>query len=123
MHFADFAGGAFALGSFVDESLDFVDDRFEFRRRYWTLLARFQQALQNFLAVESFAAAVFLDHHVRNFVDALVSGETAPALQAFAAAANQIAGAAFARVDHFVVDVRAERALHCDESPLPGSLP
>jgi hypothetical protein len=67
--------------------------------------------LQNFLALEAFAAAILLDDHVRNFVDAFVRGEAPRTLQALAAAANGITGAAFARINHLVVDVRAERTL------------
>jgi len=74
-------------------------------------LASFQQALENFLALEAFTAPVFLGHHVWNFVDAFVGGEAAGTLEAFASAADGVAGAAFAGIDHFVVNWRAKRTL------------
>ena len=45
----------------------------------------------NLLAVEFLPPAVLLDHHVRDFVDPLVSGEAALTRQAFAPAADGIA--------------------------------
>src|ERR1700684_282013 len=116
-HLADFGGGQLALGRVVHHAFDVVDDRFEFRRRHRALFARLQQSLQNFLAFEPFAAAIFFDDHVGNFIDALVGGEAAAALQAFAAAANRVAGTAFARIDYLVIDVGTERALHSAGSP------
>jgi hypothetical protein len=59
--------------------------------------------LEKFLTFEFFTTAVFLNDHVRNFVDAFVGGKAAIALQAFAPAANQIASARFARVHYFVI--------------------
>ena len=94
-----------------------VDDGFQLWRSYRPLLASFQQSLQNLLTLETLAAAVFLDDHVGNFVDALVGGEAAATFQAFAAAADGVAGAAFAGINDLVVHVRAERALHSAESP------
>jgi hypothetical protein len=116
-HFADFGGGQFPFGGFVDHAFDFVHDGFELGRGNGTLFAGFQQALQNFLALEAFAAAVFLDDHVGNFVDAFVSGEATRAFQAFAAAANGVAGAALAGVNYLVIEMRAERALQLASSP------
>src|SRR5258708_15056961 len=116
-HFADFGGGELAFGGFVHDAFDFVDDAFEFRRGHRALLAGLQQALQNFLTFETLAAAIFLDDHVGDFVDSLVGGEAAAAFEAFAAAANGIAAAAFAGINHLVVDVRAERAFHSADSP------
>src|SRR6266436_32541 len=126
-HFADFRSCQLALGGFVHHAFDFVDDAFELGRGHRPFLAGFQQTLQNFLALEAFAAAVLLDDHVRNFVDTLVGGEAASAFQTFAAAANGVAAAAFARINHLVVDVRTERAFHSVDSPgrvrLPPLLP
>ena len=103
-HFADFGGGEFALRGFVDHAFDFVDDGFEFRRGDRAFLAGFQKSLQNFLAFEALAAAILLDDHVGNFVDAFVGGEAAGTFQAFAAAADGVAGAALARVNYLVID-------------------
>jgi hypothetical protein len=98
-HFADFRGGQFPFRCLMHHAFDFIHDGFEFRRGNGTFFAGFQQALQNFLALEAFAPPILLDHHVGNFVDAFVGGETARAFQAFAAAANRVAGAAFAGVN------------------------
>src|SRR5260370_7568599 len=116
-HFADFGGGQLALGGFVHDAFDFVNDAFKLGRRHRPFFAGFQQALQNFLALEAFATAILLDDHVGNFVDALVGGEAASTFEAFAAAANGVAAAAFARINHLVVYVRTERAFHSEDSP------
>src|SRR5439155_1739091 len=81
------------------------------------LFARFQKSLQYLLPLEALAPPVFLDHHVRNFINAFVRGESPPALQALAAPPDGVAHAAFPRIDHLVVNVRAKRALHGAESP------
>src|SRR5579863_8145259 len=101
----------------MDKSLHFVHQRLELGRGHGPFLARFQQPLQNFLPVEALAAAVLLDHHVWNFVDALVGRVTPAALQAFPASADQIARAALARVNDLVFHDRTKWALHCAESP------
>ena len=117
-HFTDFGGSEFALSGFVDHTFDFVDDGFEFGRGDGALFAGFQKSLQNFLALEAFAPAVFLDNHVRDFIDAFVGGEAAGTFQAFTATADGVAGAALTRVNYLVIDVRAEGALHSKVSPL-----
>src|SRR5258708_30060639 len=122
-HFTDFGGGEFALGGFVHDAFDFVDDGFELRSGHGPFFTSFQQALQNFLALESFAAPVLLDDHVGNFVDAFVSGEAASTFEAFAAAANGVAGTPFPRINHLVVYLRAEGALHSVASPGPVLVP
>src|SRR5713101_8505343 len=94
-HFADFGGGQFALRSLMDHALDLIHDRFQFRGGHRPLLASLQQPLQNLLALEALPPPVFLDHHVRNFVNALVGGEPPPAFQALPPAANHVPGAAF----------------------------
>src|SRR3984957_20393483 len=118
---ANFGSGAFAVRGFADECLRFVDNCFKLADGHRAFFAGLQQSLEDFLALEFLAASVFLDHHVRNFVNTLVGGEPAIALQAFAAATNQVAGARLARVDHFVVQVRAERALHFEVSCVSAS--
>jgi hypothetical protein len=117
-HFADFSGGEFALRGFMDHAFDFVDDGFEFRRGNRAFFAGFQKSLQNFLALEALAAAILLDDHVRNFIDAFVGGEAAGTFQAFTAAADGVAGAALTRINYLVIDMRAEGALHSKVSPL-----
>ena len=53
-------------------------------------LAGLQQAAQHFLPLELLAAAVFLHHHVGDFVDALIGGKALVASLALAAAADGI---------------------------------
>src|SRR5690348_2299814 len=77
----------------IPEVLCVIHQRFEFRRRPRTLLTRPQHPLQNFVPVEFLAPPVLLNHHVRNFVNALIRGESLPAFQAFAPPPNQIARA------------------------------
>src|SRR4029077_12038981 len=119
---ADLAGLALALGRFMDKALYFVHQRLELCRGHGPLLARLQQALQNFLPVKAFAAPVLLDHHVRDFVDAFIRRVAPAALQAFPAAADQITGAALARINNLVFHDRTKWALHRAESPRNFSL-
>jgi hypothetical protein len=76
-----------------------VRDRLELDHCDRPFFARLEHPGQNFLPIESFAAAVFLDDHVRNFVDAFITGETPFALQTLPSPANRIAFLAFARID------------------------
>src|SRR5882672_9511116 len=101
----------------MHHGFDFIDNGFKLGRRHRPLLASFQQTLQNFLTFESFAAAVLLDHHVRNFINPLVRGEAPSAFQALPPAPNGVAAAALSRINYFVVDMRTERALHSAISP------
>ena len=64
------------------------------------------------MAVETLAAAVFFDDHVRDFVDALVGGEAAIAALAFAAAADGVSFFAFARVDDAILPEAAIGTFH-----------
>src|SRR4029077_14281074 len=70
------------------------------------------QAVQHLLAIEFLAPAVFFHHHVGNFVDALIGGETPAAFQALATAANRLGLFAFARVDDLIIQMAAKRTLH-----------
>ena len=111
-HLADFGGGQLPFRGFVDHAFDFVNDAFKFWCGHGTLFASFQQTLQDFLAFEALAAAIFFDDHVGNLIDALVSGKAAGAFQAFAATTNGVAGAALAGIDDLVVKMSTERTLH-----------
>src|SRR6266480_791260 len=71
-----------------------------------------QQTIEHFLSIEFLPAAVLLDHHVGDFVDALVSGEALAALQTLAAPADGIGFLALARVHHLVIFKTTERTLH-----------
>src|SRR6266481_484567 len=121
-HFADFRGGQLAFGGLLHYAFDFIHDCFELRRGHGTLFASLQEPLQNFLPFETLAPPVLFDDHVRDFVDAFVGGEPPAAFQALAPPANGVAEAAFPRINHFVVDVRAKRTLHWAESPCFAAL-
>jgi hypothetical protein len=110
--FADFAGFALTLGGLDDEGLGFIHDLLELADRHRAFLAGAHQTVENFLAVKTLAAAVFLYNHVWNFIDALVGGEALFALQAFAAAADGIGFLAFARIHDFVIFKPAKGAFH-----------
>ncbi len=87
--FAHFlAGLALAFGRLVDKALHLIDQRLQQPVAAGAFSQDFSKPCKIFLAVESFAAAVLLDNHVGDFVDALVGGMAAPAFQAFAAAAK-----------------------------------
>ncbi len=113
---ADFAGLALALRRVDHKAFGVVDDLLQLAHGDRPLLAGAQQAVEDFLALEFLAPAVFLHHHVGNFVDALVGGEALLALQALAAAADGFAFLALARIDHLVVFKAAKRTLHGRES-------
>src|SRR5215510_9848360 len=89
-HLADFRCRAFALRRSLHESFDRIDYGFEFGGRDGTFLACAEQARHDFVAVERFAPAIFLDDHVRNFVNSFVGGESPLAFQALAAPAYRI---------------------------------
>src|SRR5260370_27573347 len=116
-HFADFGGGQLAFGGLLHHAFDFIHDRFQLGSGHGPFFARFQESLQNLLAFETLAASVLLDDHVGNFVDALVSRETAAALQTLAPAADGIAYAALPRINHLVVHVRAKRTIYSAYTP------
>src|SRR5213593_2166414 len=109
---AQFAGLALALGGLDYKSFRLIYDLLQLADRYGSLLAGPQQAIQHLLAIEFLPAAVFLDHHVGNFVDALVSGEALAALQTLAAPADGIGFLALARIHHLVIFKTTERTLH-----------
>jgi len=107
-----FAGLAFALGGLDHKRLRFIDNLLEPADGHGAFLAGAHQSVEHLLAVKTLAAAVFFHHHVRNFVDALVSGEALFALQAFAAAADGIGFLALARIHDLVIFKPAKRAFH-----------
>src|SRR5580692_7126258 len=111
-HFADLGRGELALRRFVNHAFYFIHNGFQLRRGHRPLLASLQQSLQNLLPFEPLAPAVLLNHHIRNFVDALVGGKSPAALEALPPPPNRISSAAFTRVDHLIVQMRAERTLH-----------
>jgi hypothetical protein len=74
--------------------------------------AGFQDTSQNFLAIESLPTSVFLDDHVRDFVDSLVAGKAPFTFQALPSPANGIAVLTFSRVDDLVVEVTTKWTFH-----------
>ena len=109
---AQLAGLALALRRIQDEGLGFVDNLLHLADGNWPLLAGAQQSVQHFLAVEFFAASIFLHHHVRNFVDALVGRKALLALQAFPAPADCFALFTLSGIHYFVVYKPTKRAFH-----------
>src|SRR5262245_623029 len=95
-HLADSRCRAFAFRRSLHEGFDRIDYGFEFGGRDGAFLAGAKQPRHDFVAVEGFAPAVFLDDHVRNFVNSLVGGEPPLAFQALPATAYRIALARFA---------------------------
>src|SRR5579871_830756 len=78
--------------------------------------AGLEKAVQYLLPVELLPPAVFLDHHVGNFVDPLVGGKAALAGETLSAAANGIAFAAFPGIYDFILQVTAKRTVHSSAS-------
>src|ERR1700693_770703 len=116
--FAEFAGLALAFLRIDDKGFGLVHNLLELADWHRPFLTCTQQAVQNFLAVEFLAASVLLDHHVRNFIDALVGGEALGALQALAAAADRLRLFAFARVDYLVIGEAAKGTFHGAENKI-----
>src|SRR5436190_10604815 len=100
------------LGPILQRRLDAVGDAFEHRHADRPLLARLQQAADQLLALEPLAGAVLLHDHVRDFVDPFVAREAFAAFEALASPADDLAFLGLARVDDFVAQVSAVRALH-----------
>src|SRR5271157_297722 len=110
--FADFACRPLPFRSIHQKGLRGVHDSLEFAGRDGAFFAGAEQAAEHLLAVEALAAAVFLDHHVGDFVDALVGGEAAIAALALAAAADGIGLLALPRVDDPVLTETAIGTFH-----------
>jgi hypothetical protein len=108
----DLVGGSFALRGIHQERLGLVHDRFQFGGGDGALFAGAQEAAQHLLAFEFFPAAVFLHHHVGDFVNALVGSEALVATLAFATAANRVCFFAFARIYHSILREATIRAFH-----------
>src|SRR5208282_3958119 len=105
---ADLCRSELALRRFMHHALDFIHDSFEFRRGHGPLLTSFQQSLQNFLAFEALSPPILLDDHVRDFINALVGRKPSAALETLPPPPDRVTGAALARVDHLIVQMRAE---------------
>src|SRR5262245_11353485 len=109
---ADVDGTDFFLRPFLESRLHAVGERLERGYADRPFLARLQQTRYYFLPVESLACAVLFDHHIRDLVDPLVTGEALAALEALAAAPDHFAFFRLARIDDFVAEVGTVRAFH-----------
>jgi hypothetical protein len=72
------------------------------------------------LSVKFLASSISFDDHVRHFVTTFVGSKAALALQALAAAADDVALFALARVDNAVLAMGAEGAGHVGERRFKG---
>src|SRR5688500_14357489 len=121
---SDFFRAHLTLRLLLQGRLDTVGDPLEGGDADRTLFAGLEQPGHEFLPLESFAAAVFLDHHVRDLVDPFVAGEPPAAAQTFTAPADDLPFLALPRVDDLVAEVRAVGTLHRDNTPdSPGDVP
>src|SRR5688572_15711663 len=111
---AQFASQDLALWTVVEDLLGAIGDLVDVRRFDGPLLAGLEQAGHELRALEALTGAVFLHNHVRDLFDPFIAREAflARLVQTLAAATNDIALAALARVDHLVADIPAERTLH-----------
>src|SRR5688500_13434366 len=109
---ADFLGAHLFLGAILERRFDLVGDALDGRDADGTFFARLEQTGDELLPLEALARAVLLDHHVRDLVDPLVTGEAAAAVEAFAPAADDLPFLALPRVDDLVAEMTAERTLH-----------
>ena len=103
---------ALALGRVDDEGFDGVDDLLHLGDGDFAFLAGVEQAGEDLLAIEVFAAAVFLDDHIGDFVEALVGGEAFVAALALAATADGVGFLALAAVNHLVFGEAALGTFH-----------
>src|SRR5438552_671129 len=113
--FADFAGLAFPLRRINEKCLRFIHDLLHLADRDWPFLAGAQQTVQHLLAVEFFPPAIFFDDHVRDFINALVSGKPLLAVYALSPATDGFALLALARIHYFIVDETAKRTFHWEK--------
>src|SRR5208282_1416373 len=109
---AQLAGLALTLRRLDHERFRLVHDLLQFADRYRTLFAGAEQSVKNFLPVEFLAAPVFFNHHVGNFVDALVGREALAALQTLAPPPDRFRFLALARVHYLVIGKSAKGTFH-----------
>src|SRR6188508_1786073 len=119
---ADLVGGDFLLRSLLQRGFHAVGNRLERRDADRALFARLQESRDELLALEALAAAVLLHHHVRDLVDPFVAGKALGAAETFASAANNLALAAFARVDDLIAEMSTIGTLHSSVPSNTGDL-
>src|SRR5437870_1603340 len=113
-HLADFRGGTLAFGRFLHIFFYRIHDSIQLRRRNGALLAGAQEPGHYLVSIEGLAAAIFLDHHVGDFVDTLVRRESSFTFQAFASSSNRLTFARLTRINDFIFEKTAEWTLHID---------
>src|SRR4051812_15388789 len=111
---AELAPGDLALRPVVQDLLCAIGNVIDISRLDRPLLARLQQAGHQLRSLEAFARAVLLHHHVGNLFDSLVAGKPllARGVETLAAATDDVALAALARIHYLVADVTTKGTLH-----------
>src|SRR6185312_5416335 len=109
---ADVAGADFALLRVHHQPLDLVDNAFQLPHGDRPLLRGVQEPGEHLLAIEFLPAPVLLDHHVGDFVQALVGSEALLAGETLTPATDSLAFLALARIHHPIIQVAAKRAFH-----------
>src|SRR5215471_16790046 len=110
--FTDFTGSPLTLRRIHHKLFNIVYDVLHLAHGNRALFARPQQSRKDLLALELLPASIFFHNHVRDFVNALVSGKALLALQTLAPSANRFAFFALARVHHLVIFEPAKRTFH-----------
>src|SRR5213593_2110950 len=100
------------LGALVQLGFDLDDDVVDGLHPDRSLLARLQDGPSELLAVEGLAAAVALDHVRQHVLDVFIGRVPSVALEALAAAPDELPVPAHSRVDDPILRVTAKRALH-----------
>ena len=121
-HPAELLAADLLLGALVQLGLDLDDDVVDGLHTDRSLLARLQDGTAELLAVEGLAASVALDHVRQHVLDVLVRRVPAVALEALAAAPDELPVPAHPRVDDPILRVTAKRALH-RAPPFPDAGP
>src|SRR5262245_49002461 len=111
-HAPELFAADFLLGTLVQLGLDVDDDVVDGLHADRALLAGLQDRAAELLAIERLTTAVALDHVRQHVLDVLVGRVPAVALQALAAAPDDLPVPAHPRVDDPVLRVTAKRALH-----------
>src|SRR6185503_19983305 len=104
---ADLGRGDLLLRPLLQRRLHAVGDSLQGRDADRPFLTRLQQSSDELLTIEALARPVLRDEHVRELVDAFVTGEPLRAAQTLTAAADDFALFALAGVDHLIAKVAA----------------
>src|SRR5262245_43966390 len=113
---AQLEGRDLLLRPLVQPRLDVGDDVVHGLHAYGSLLTRLQNGAAELLAVEGLAPPIALDDAREHVLDVLVRGVAAVALEAGAPAPDELPLTADAGIDHPILAVAAEGALHARRS-------